>query len=149
MIDWLIDWLIMEALNIAIFGINVTAVSLHVGIANIFVFSAIWVRLHPDFTLVGLRALRRSSKFFGQEGHPSPTHWSRKVPVHLCFQSKERSAYENERRLGRERLELFRPRLRSIFLFRPSTFAFNPGPGESHPGTFWVLGQCRWIEWQV
>ena len=62
---WLIDWLIMEALNIAIFGINVTAVSLHVGIANIFVFSAIWVRLHPDFTLVGLRTLRRSSKFFG------------------------------------------------------------------------------------
>lgn len=33
--------LIMKALNIAIFGINVTAVSLHVGIANIFVFSAI------------------------------------------------------------------------------------------------------------
>lgn len=76
----LIDWLIMEALNIAIFGINVTAVSLHVGIANIFVFRAIWVRLHPDFTLVDLRTLRRLSKFFGQEGHPSPPIEVRRCP---------------------------------------------------------------------
>ena len=38
----------MQALGITIFGI--VTISLDVGIVNVFVFHAIWVRLHPDFS---------------------------------------------------------------------------------------------------
>ena len=38
----------MRALDITIFGI--VTISLDVGIVNVFVFHAIWVRLHPDFS---------------------------------------------------------------------------------------------------
>ena len=62
-----------QAFNIATFVIIV--ISLDVKIVNVFVFDAIWVRLHLDFNDHTLRALYN---FSGDICHPSRAP----VPVH-------------------------------------------------------------------
>ena len=61
----------------------IIAVSLDMGIVNIFVFHAIWAHLQPDFN-TDIQALR---KLFWQEGHHPPLPRTKSKGAFTCMPS--------------------------------------------------------------
>jgi len=71
----------MQALNRTIFGI--IAVSLAVGIVNVFVFHAIWVRLHPD---LNTHSFRYCLNFSGKKVTPPAKCEGARTPMLIALQ---------------------------------------------------------------